>query len=234
MPNKTISKRIFLKYSDKLGQAIEDFYYLVNRGYNRDSVLDFVTARYKLSRLERLLIYRAVFDWRVSETRRKKIVSEKELSDAFLLIDGFNVLSTIQSSLYSDILVRGTDKIVRDLSAYMRKIRVSPHLITSLYISLLFIDNFSPKYVLYVFDSQVSKSMLMVRAVSCFTKVMNMLANGRIERNTDKYIITNSTDAIVVSSDSVIVDNVDKVYDLGGKVAEIISMETIIDLSEIL
>jgi len=227
-------KRISLVFSDSLKYAVEDFFFLLNRGYNRSSSLDLVTARYRLSRLERLLLYRAVFSRTVSLDRRRKTLSSKKIINEKILVDGFNVLSTIQSALLGDVLVRGTDNIIRDMSAYVRKIKVSNFLIMSLFISLFFISRFFPKYVIYVFDSQVSRSLLMLRILSCFSKKASFRVSGKLAKNADKYIVIHADEFIVASSDSVIVDRVNRVFDMGGEIAEIISIETIIDLSDLL
>ncbi|RLF07749.1 MAG: hypothetical protein DRJ64_02430 [Thermoprotei archaeon] len=227
-------KRISLALTENTILAIEDFFYLINRGYKRNRSLDFVTARYKLGRLERFLLYRSIFDYKTSRIRRKKMVDHREIRNKELLIDGFNVLSTIQSSLFRDVLVRGTDKIVRDLAAYSRKIKVSKYLLTSLLCLLSYISKVSPRRILIVFDSQVSRSSSILFFAKYFSEKMGIVCEGRLEQKTDKYIIDHGKDYIIASSDSVIIDNVPLIFDLGGKIAEIISMESIIDLSELL
>ncbi len=47
-------------FTDVFREAYTDYKYFLNRDYSRKVVLDVIAARYNLSSLERLLLYRCV------------------------------------------------------------------------------------------------------------------------------------------------------------------------------
>ena len=82
-----------------LKEARKDLKYLLNRGYNKPSALKLVGDRYQLNKPERSILFRSVFSDREAEIIKSKRVSISELRGRKLLVDGFNVLNTIEEIL---------------------------------------------------------------------------------------------------------------------------------------
>ncbi len=225
-----IPQRINLRLSEHLINAGIDFFWLLNRGYNRRSALDAVTARWGLSRVERLALYRTVFDLVTSFARRGKL---RECREGMLAVDGFNVLSTIQSALLGDTLLLASDGFVRDLAATIRKVRVNPLLYTSLHILLMYVCRVvQPKELVIVFDSQVSRSGEFALLAEKLLKRLGLKGTALADARADSYLIQLRGEYVIATSDSVLIDRVDVVDDLGGRVASLIARERVIELGE--
>lgn len=218
----------------ELLEAAKDFCFLLNRGYKRKSSLDLVSSRYLLSREERLILYRSVFPQNVSESRLKKLVDIREIRDKTIVVDVFNLTSTTVSAMLRDTLVLGTDKIVRDVAATRRKIKYRDIYISGMIISFLFIYRFSPLKVIAVFDAPISRSAEFARVLAEICGNLGVDCEIILSRHADADTIRLSRlyDAVTVSSDSVVVDSVKRIADLGGVIANVLSPESIIKIGE--
>lgn len=212
--------------TQKLIEAGVDFLYLLERGYNRDVALNMVTSRWSLSRIERLTLYRGVFDRNTSHERASKLL----LHPYRLAIDGFNVLSTIQSALVGDSLIRATDGIVRDLSATVRKVRVTPILASALPLILNYVARLGVSEILIVFDAQVSRSGELSRLAHELIKSLKMEGSSITSSKADSFLISCSNEYAVATSDSLLLDRVAHVIDLGGLISTYVAGENIINL----
>jgi hypothetical protein len=106
---------IFLK-TKNLQKASEDFRYLLNRAYARKAALELVGNRYQLTSDQRHLLHRGVFSDTDSKERQKKKISPNQIRGYDLVIDGHNVLITIEAGLSGRPLVLGDDGFIRDIS----------------------------------------------------------------------------------------------------------------------
>ncbi|MEM1690104.1 MAG: DUF434 domain-containing protein [Thermofilaceae archaeon] len=210
----------------RLLEAGVDFLYLLERGYNRDAALNVVTARWNLSRLERLVLYRGVFDRSTSHERASKHLQ----NPSSLAIDGFNVLSTVQSALVGDSLILATDGFVRDLSATVRKVRVSPVLASALSLMLHYIARLGAHEVFIVFDAQVSRSGELSRLTQELMRNFNLKGSSITSSKADSFLISCSGEYAVATSDSLLLDSVARAIDLGGLISCHIAEENIINL----
>ncbi|RLE61125.1 MAG: hypothetical protein DRJ35_01285 [Thermoprotei archaeon] len=227
-------ERVKIPFRRDLLEAARDFYFLLNRGYKRKSSLDLVSSRYLLSREERLILYRSIFSREISENRLKKLVNVEDIRGKIIVVDVFNLTSTTVSSMLRDTLVLGTDRIIRDIAATRRKIRYREIYISGMIISFLFIYRFSPLKVIAVFDAPISKSAEFAVILKEICKNLDMDCEVILSKHADTDIIRLSGvyDAITVSSDSVVIDKVERIVDLGGLIANILSHESIIEIGE--
>lgn len=222
--------RINLRFSSDLVNAGVDFFWLLERGYNRKMALDTVTARWHLSRVERVALYRTVFDSTTSLMRRRKL---KKCKGDMLAVDGFNVLSTVQSALIGDTLLLASDGFVRDLAANIRKVRVSPLLYTSLCVLLMYVyRTVQPDKLIIVFDSQVSRSGEFALLAERLLKKLGLEGTALVDASADNRLIQLREEYAIATSDSVLIDRADVVDDLGGRVASLVAKERIIELGE--
>ena len=99
-----------------LAKAGEEFSYLLDRGYPRDSALEFVGNRYQFKERQRLLLARAVAGTRNAEKRKSKMLGRDDCRGADVLVDGFNLITTIEVALCGSPLVVGQDSTIRDLA----------------------------------------------------------------------------------------------------------------------
>lgn len=226
-----ISSPLRLEVTPKLVSAAVDFFYLLERGYGRRASLDVVTSRWGLSKLERAALYRCVFDSKTSAERVSKMLARPPEK---LAIDGFNVLSTIQSALIGDSLVLALDGFVRDLSASIRRVAVNQLLAVALNVLLSALSRLNVRETIIVFDAQVSKSGEFARTARGL--LSSYIGGGEVlvSSKADTSLAALSGDYIVATSDSLLVDRVRAVFDAGGFVCSAVAAERIINFKEMI
>jgi len=227
-----LGMRIVVTLTESLLEAAADYYYLLERGYDRSRALDMVTGRWRIDALGRMLLYRCVFSSSVSRRRSEKLCRLE--SGAKVAVDGFNVLSTIQAALLGDTLVRSTDGLVRDLSATFRKVKVTPTLVTSLFLLLEYLARVGPGELLLAFDRQVSMSGNLAALARSFITAYSLRGTALTCDKADSFILGLSDSHLIASSDSIVVDSAKRVVDLGGDISRLIAGERVINIAAIL
>jgi hypothetical protein len=201
----------------KLERAKNDLRYLLNQGYNKKSALKFIGDNLQLNLNERNYLTRKVFSTQKAINRIKKLTNPDDINNKIILIDGYNVLITLESVLYhEDSLVRGDDGVLRDLNAIFGKYK--PHENTEKTISILidFLNKKNPQKVHFLFDSPVSHSGELSKITELIIKNKGLNGVSKTSKTVDSVIIklAGQLQAIVSSSDGIIIDKVDKVVDL--------------------
>ncbi|MCX7655979.1 MAG: DUF434 domain-containing protein [Treponemataceae bacterium] len=102
-----------MKFSEAFALALKDYRFLLNRGYAVPSTLKLVGDRYRLSHVERMILFRGVLDDTKNEHIEKKLLPFLP-EDARLAIDGFNVLFTLINYRRGHPLFISTDGLLRD------------------------------------------------------------------------------------------------------------------------
>ncbi|RLI54237.1 MAG: DUF434 domain-containing protein, partial [Candidatus Thorarchaeota archaeon] len=97
-------------------KAAQDLKYLLDRGYNKKTSLNLVVNRYKLNENQRNFLQRYVFSERDIQMHRSRLLSIEKISGRYIVIDGYNVLVTVEAILNKRNLVRGMDGFLRDTS----------------------------------------------------------------------------------------------------------------------
>lgn len=101
----------------RLRAAVSDLSLLLTRGYAPDSSLKLVGDRYNLTRRQRLAVMRSsCSDQALADRRRRRIGLERP-QPTDLVIDGFNVLTTIEAAMSGGILLLGRDGCLRDMAS---------------------------------------------------------------------------------------------------------------------
>jgi len=216
--------RIRVRPRREVFEAARDFLYLLDRGYGRKAALDLVSSRWRLSRVERLLLYRSIYPLCTALRRRARLVTPGRVAGRRVVVDGFNVVSTAASALLGDTLVEGVDGVVRDLAATVRKVKPSPIYYDALIVALAALQRLSPLDAVWVFDSQISMS-------ATFSEIAGRWWRSELSRSADRRVIEVAGQGyIVATSDSVILDRAGSLLDLGGYIARTISPWSIVRL----
>ena len=198
--------------------AIKDYRYLLDRGYSRESVLPLVASRYRLSDVERAILYRCVHPSAESDAIRGKIVESHAVKDSKLVIDGYNVMVTLETGLQGEPLFIGDDGIVRDVRKSYRKYSYNPEEARrTLGVIAEELERLMPRRVLIVYDSQVSWSgelASLTRRILSGTYECDVVTAPKADRT----IMEMSRDGITSTSDVVILKAVPKIFDLPAHV----------------
>lgn len=195
----------------RLEAPARDIRSLMDRGYPSTSVIRFVSNHYKLSFSERHMITRAVLPSSLAEQRRKKLIACDEIKGTEVIIDGYNVLITTESVLAREIVLCD-DGFIRDIKGVFGKYKWTEVTDVALTEILTVLSENSPSLILFLFDSQVSKSGELARHVREMLTQFGLEGDVRTSRSVDHELKT--CNAVVATSDGNIIDFIEKVIDI--------------------
>jgi len=205
----------FLK-SNNLQRASEDFRYLLNRAYPRKAALELVGNRYQLTSDQRHLLHRGVFSDRDSASRLKKKISIIKIRDKDLVIDGYNVLITIEAALSGRPLVLGDDGFIRDISGLSGNFRKTEGTAKALQLVLDVLRRIKPLRTFFLFDSPISRSGELAQEVRDRLKKEKLPGDAMAVRVPEKILI--GFPGMIATSDTAIIDRSKRVVDLAGHI----------------
>jgi hypothetical protein len=199
-----------------LQKPSEDFRYLLNRAYSRKAALELVGNRYQLTSDQRHLLHRGVFSDTDSKGRQKKKISPNQIPGCDLIIDGYNVLITIEAGLSGRPLIFGDDGFIRDISGLSGNFQKTETTMRALEHLLNVLKGMKPRQALFLFDSPISRSGELALEVRGRMQKENLPGDAMAVRVPEKILI--GFPGIVATSDTAIVDRSHKVVDLAGYV----------------
>jgi hypothetical protein len=101
----------------RLREATRDLSWLLSRGYASASSLKIVGDRYLLDARQRIAIARCACDDAAVSRRRRHQVPAADLEGQELWIDGYNVLTSIESALSGGVILCARDGCFRDMAS---------------------------------------------------------------------------------------------------------------------
>lgn len=195
-------------------EAVNDFQYLMEKGYSMKNIVKIVGDRYKLNTIQRSFLYRGITTNENAKRRKQKLVTERQVKSQILHIDAYNLLITIHSYLKGKPVFIAYDGYLRDAGELKSKISsnksferaaeiVFSYLVTTDFIEFIwYID--SP-----VKGSNALKSLLKV--IIDQTKIPGKL---KLVKNADEILIK-LKNGIIASSDTEIIDGTElQLFDL--------------------
>lgn len=203
---------------NKLQEAAYDLRFLLNRNYRKKGALQFVANKYLLNKDERNYLARSICSDLISKGRKEKIIDISKIEGQLLLVDGYNVLITVES-LYNedyDSIVLCDDGVIRDLNAVFGKYKLTNVTEMALNRILALISSYGPSCTYFFFDSPVSFSGKLAGITKKIMEEYNVHGNVCLSKMVDTEIIrlSNLKNCIVATGDSVIIDKVDWVVDI--------------------
>jgi hypothetical protein len=207
-------------------KAVHDLRYLLDRGYPRDSAVNFVSNHYRLPLSERHLLARCVFSKQEAAEHRRKIVDARMVRGRSLSVDGYNVIITLESILTGKKVVRCDDGFVRDLRAIFGKYRTSRATEGAIEEVLKVVAKARPRKVAVFFDKQVSKSGELSGKVRHGLRELGLKGDSRAMGGVDFRL--RGFD-VVASSDRAVIKRAKAVWDipaelLGRKKANVLDL----------
>src|SRR5438552_9278163 len=100
-----------------LRTAVRELSWLLSRDYSIKGALKLVGDRHALTDRQRLAVSRAACSDQSKEHRATTILSVEAVAGKELIIDGFNLIITIEAALSGGVLIYCRDGCIRDLSS---------------------------------------------------------------------------------------------------------------------
>lgn len=196
-----------------LKEAQEDLRYLLDRGYKKRVALDFVADHYMLKREDRNYLARYVFSESTIENRKKKIVSPESLRGSKIILDGYNVLITVESILQGDFFI-AQDGFLRDSRGVFGKYKLNNETLKALRLVFKALKILKVGFVKFYFDKNVSFSGELASIVRRLLKDYGIPGEVELSPHVDYNIKREAEDFVVVTSDSAIIDKAKRVFDI--------------------
>ena len=175
-----------------------------------------VGNRYQLTSDERHLLHRGVFSDRDAGLRQKKKIPLEKIRGKDLVIDGYNVLITIEAALSGRPLVLGNDGFIRDISGVSGNFRKTEKTETALQLVSNLLKRIKPRQTLFLFDSPISMSGELAQEVRERLKRENLPGDAMAVRVPEKILI--GFPGMIATSDTAVIDQSKRVVDLAGDI----------------
>lgn len=184
--------------------ATADLSWLLSQGYARPSALKLVGDRYELTERQRLAVGRAACADASRERRAGHRITAEQLQGRDVVVDGFNLLVTLEAALSGGVLLFCRDGCIRDMSS----VHGSYHAVIETDSALMAIGTrlaeLGVRSVHWLLDSPVSNSGRLAQRIRELGTEHQWPWTVDAIFNPDAALI--ATPHVAISSDSLIVD----------------------------
>ncbi len=202
-----------------LQSAVTDLCWLLTRGYAEKSALKIVGDRHALSARQRQAVGRCSCGNAARNLRREKAVPQDALRGSRILIDGFNVLKTLETALSGGVILPGRDDCYRDIAGMHGNYRVLEETRPALQLLQDALASLGVIQAGWYFDQSVSNSGRVKTLLAEIVEASGGPAAG-IELVPDPDPILADSKEIVASGDSDILDHCARWFNLARHVIE--------------
>ncbi|HOQ31468.1 MAG TPA: DUF434 domain-containing protein [Candidatus Hydrogenedens sp.] len=189
-----------------LRKAVKDLSYLYTRGYSEKIAVKVVGDHYQLKSRQRLVIQRAVCSDTSLEIRKRNEVGEYVKKGEQFLIDGYNLLITVESLLSGGILICGRDGCIRDIASLHGTYHKVEETVPAIHWIGEHLSIFEPSDVIWFLDKPISNSKRLAQLIEGNFNERGWNCKVEVVNNPDYEIVERK--GIAISSDSWILDRV--------------------------
>ncbi|HEX6729865.1 MAG TPA: DUF434 domain-containing protein [Pyrinomonadaceae bacterium] len=214
----------------KLRQAIAELSWLLSHGYKMTSSLKLVGDRHGLRERQRLAVSRSACSDKDRQRRMDHSIPVEQLRDQPVIVDGFNLIITLEAALSKGPLLIGVDLCIRDLSSVHGSYRSVDETERAIIMVGKALQAVGASSVLWLLDRPVSNSGRLASRIAELALQHAWPWQVETVFNPDSRII--SFRGVAITSDSLILDRVERWADLKSHLlAKEIPDAWLIDLS---
>jgi hypothetical protein len=198
--------------------ATTELSWLLTRAYSIKGALKLVGDRHSLTERQRVAIARAACSDQSRQHRADIAVEAQQIRGHDLVIDGFNLLITIEAALSGGVLMLCRDGCIRDLSSIhgsYRSVQETEAAILLIGDTLAAIGAAS---VLWILDKPISNSGRLAQTIRRLASQRGWDWSVELAFNPDGEIA--ASDRIVVSSDGPLLDQITRSLNLSRHIIE--------------
>lgn len=200
---------------EKIQDAGEDLFYLLNRQYKIKGASIFIGNHYMLSERQRLALVRSISSKQDLEIRKQKRCYLESVQ--YLHIDGFNTIITLEVALSECLLVEGMDGTIRDLAGLRGTYRIIDKTRLALQVLFEILDEKEVQGVSFWLDAPVSNSGRLKQLILEMSTVYEVAVQVKVINEVDT---TLSNLECVVSSDAIILNKCKSWVNLNRSIIE--------------
>jgi hypothetical protein len=189
----------------RLRTAVDDYCWLLDRGYATYSSLKLVGDHYGLTARQRVAVARSSCTQADSQARHHRMVDPVALHGQAIALDGYNVLTTVEAALGGGVALVGRDGCLRDMASMHGSYRKVAETRPALEHIGVVLDQFGPSECVWYLDRPVSNSG---RLRTILLEVAAAAGRPwRVELAPDPDPILAQSDGVVATADSAILDS---------------------------
>lgn len=225
-PSPQDDKLFAEKSAVSLRQATADYSLLLTKEYPQNAALKLVGDKFELTDRQRLAVMRSSCSDKQLRGRIERQVKPEKLADEDILIDGYNVLITVEAAMSEAFLFIGRDGCFRDLAGLHGTYKKVTETIPAIKLINNCLMELKLKNICWLLDRPVSNSGRLKKIIETETNCEVRLVN-----NPDVELI--GSNAIAASSDSIVLDGAKRWFNLAGFIIKThLLCEKIVDLSQ--
>lgn len=214
-----------------LQQAVDNLSWLLSRNYAVNSALKLVGDRYGLTERQRLAVARAACSDRQQGYRRQTCRPFTALKGQRIVLDGFNLIITVEAALSGGVLVLCRDGCIRDLSSVHGSYRNVAETETAICLISDVLWQGEPEAVWWLLDQPVSNSGRLAQTIRSLAAQHQWPWEVEVVLNPDRTI--QQSQLLAVTSDSNVLDGVSQWFNLSEALLQQHAMEAwVIDLRD--
>jgi hypothetical protein len=199
------------KINSNFYNAVIDYRFLMEKCYPHKAALKLVGDRYRLTKYKRNCLFRGVMDTKTACLRRKKLIDVKRVKKKRLGIDWYNILITLESYRKGLPVFISDDRIIRDASGVHGSYKTSQVTEELVPVIIDAVKGLHLQYCGIYLDEPLSFSREMAVRIKGYLKGLD---HFQVDVVQSADFILKSQYSIAASSDSIIIDNVDYIFDL--------------------
>ncbi len=192
----------------RLRAGAADLSFLHTRGYAEKAALKLVGDHYQLDTRQRMALQRTACSDAAVQRRIRHHIDPGTLEGALVAIDGYNLLITVESALSGGILLEGRDGCIRDLASLHGAYHRVEETLPAVLLAGRLLERLHVASAQWYFDAPVSNSGRMRSLLLQTAHEHAWPWQAELLPNPDHYLA--SCDAVVVSSDSAILDQCER------------------------
>ncbi len=214
-----------------LRTAASDLRWLLGRDYARKSALKIVGDRYSLTARQRIAVSRCTCSDAEVENRKSRRIDATELEGRDLLIDGFNVLTTVEAALSGGLVLESCDGCFRDMASMHGSYRQVEETRSAIEFVLQFLMARNPGNIEWLLDKPVSNSGRLRAEILGAAESGDLDCDVTLVPDPDRLLVE-AHESLVASADSAVLDGCGPWINLARQaVEESVDNAWIVDLS---
>ena len=201
-----------------LRTAVSELSWLLTRDYSIKGALKLVGDRHSLTERQRLAVSRAACSDQNRQRRATTMVEPKQIRGRDLVIDGFNLLITIEAGLSKGLLMLCHDGCIRDLSSIHGSYRSVQETEAAILLIGETLATNGAGSALWLLDKPISNSGRLAQTIRGLASQHGWDWSVELAFNPDSEIA--ASDRVVVSSDGPLLDQTAHWLNLGRHIIE--------------
>jgi len=199
-----------------LRRAVEDFSLLLSKGYAEKSALKLVGDHFSLTRRQRLGVLRSSCSDEQLRRRRERQVPIEALAGEELIVDGYNILITVEAALSGGLILEGRDGCYRDLASIHGTYRKVTETIGAIELIAEVLEEVGAGAVRWLLDRPVSNSGRLRSLIGKLAEEHRWRWEVELVISPDAVMLR--SDQPIASSDSVVLDGCQRWVNLATEV----------------